>query len=162
MTIILSIIILIALWLSWTLYRSANSIKRPKLSYNERVFLESNLEIELNNSQNLTDRYNRASVREKKKDYKGAIEDLNVILQHDKTNLDLIFKRGFDKYKTSDFKGAFSDLSEVIKNNPTNKYAFYYRGLSNLKLSNFEFAYNDLCTALSLGLNETDLFFKGD
>ena len=160
MTIILAVIILIALGLVWIFYKSTSSFKRPNLSYNERVFLEANLEIELNNKEDLTNRYNRANVREKKKDYKGAIEDINVILQHEKGNFELIFKRGFDKFKTSDFKGALSDFSEVIKNNPANKYAFYYRGLSNLKLSNFELAYNDLSNAVSLGVNDTEIFIS--
>ena len=77
--------------------------KKVKLSYNERVFLQANLDIELDKD-DLSNRHIRAGGREKKKDFKGAIEDINVILQHDTNNSGLIFKRGLNKFKVSDFK----------------------------------------------------------
>ena len=69
--------------------------KNQKLSYKERYFLESNLEIELNKDV-LSNRYLRAENREKRNDFKGAIEDINAILKHDKANFGLVFKRGMN------------------------------------------------------------------
>src|SRR5690606_22051256 len=105
------------------LYKNSFFRKQPKLSYNEKIFLEANLELGLNDNSNLTDRYVRASGREKKNDFKGAIEDINVILQHDHSNVSLIFKRGLNKFKLSDYKEALSDFNEVIDNNPSDKYS---------------------------------------
>ena len=109
-----------------TLYKSTLKNRQPKLSYNERVFLQANLDIELDND-DLSNRQIRAGGREKKKDFKGAIEDINVILQHDTNNSGLVFKRGLNKFKVSDFKGAIADFSKVLKSDPTDKYSFYYK-----------------------------------
>ena len=107
----------------------------------------------------LSDRYVRAGGREKKKDFKGAIEDINVILQHDSNNSGLIFKRGLNKFKVSDFKGAIADFSEVLKSDPTDKYSFYYKGIANLRLSNFRNAINDFTSAVTMGISEKELYF---
>jgi hypothetical protein len=69
---------------------SKPSNKNSKLSYNDKVYLHANLELELNKN-DISNRYVRAEERVKKKDFKGAIEDIDMILQHDKKNIVLVF-----------------------------------------------------------------------
>ncbi|HMN23065.1 MAG TPA: hypothetical protein PKE38_01130 [Ignavibacteriaceae bacterium] len=78
LTIIIAGVFTICVFLLIKISKYFASGKNSKLSYNDRVFLQANLDLELNN-ENLTDRYVRAAGREKKKDFKGAIDDINVI-----------------------------------------------------------------------------------
>lgn len=158
LTIFIATVLIILVFVKIKLFNDSSSIKKSKLSYNERIFLQANLDVELNND-NLTDRQIRAGGREKKKDFKGAIEDINVILEHDTNNAGLIFKRGLNKFLASDFKGAIIDFSEVLKTDPTDKYSFYYKGIAHLKLSNFRNAINDFTSALTMGIGEKELFY---
>ncbi len=146
-TILIAVVLGIVVFFLIRILSKSHLPKNKKLSFKERYFLESNLEIELNKDV-LSNRYIRAENREKRNDFKGEIEDIDVILKHEKENFGLVFKRGLNKFRISDFKGAINDFSEVINNTPQDKYSYYYRGLANLKLSKALKAFEDLTKAV--------------
>jgi serine/threonine-protein kinase len=158
LTILITSIIALTAFLLIRYFKKTMTNRYSKLSYNERVALKTNLDLTLNED-NLSDRHIRVGRRERKNDFKGAIDDINVILQHETANVELVFKRGLNKFKISDFKGAIADFTEALKNNPADKYSYYYKGIANLKLSNFNKAFSDLTYAITLGINEKEVYF---
>ena len=69
LTIIITLVIGVMVFFFVVVYKNTFRTKQPKLSYNERVFLKANLDLELDRD-DISDRYVRADGREKKKDFK--------------------------------------------------------------------------------------------
>jgi len=72
-TIIMILVIGAIVFFIATLYKNTFGNKKPQLSYNERVFLQANLDLELDKD-DLSDRHIRAGGREKKKDFKVRLK----------------------------------------------------------------------------------------
>ena len=158
LSIFISGLIVLVVFLLIKLYRNYFANKNSKLPFSERIFLESNMESELNNEE-ISDQFLRADNTEKKKDFKEATKDIDVILEQDKENLGVVLKSGLDKLKVRKYKDSIEDFSQVLDNNPSNRHAFYYRGLANLKLSNFTKALNDLTSAITIGIKAKEAYF---
>ena len=70
------------------------------------------------------------------RDYKGAIELYNRIIELNPNFPEVFYNKGFAKYKLLDYQGAIDDFTKAIKLNPDYSEAFYKRGLAKDVLNN--------------------------
>ena len=72
----------------------------------------------------------RANIREEIKDYQGAIEDYNKVLQINSESEIAYIKRGFIRqFHIKDDRGSMEDYNRAISINPENAWAYFLRGL---------------------------------
>jgi len=57
---------------------------------------------------------NRANTYIKLFQYKEALNDLNIVLQHDHKNIKSLYRRGFSNYKIGNFRDAYSGNNYFI------------------------------------------------
>jgi tetratricopeptide (TPR) repeat protein len=74
--------------------------------------------------------YDKGVGKFNKKDYKGAIADLSLVLSIDSTNAEAYFWRGRASYEDGDKEGAVTDYNQALKFAPNHADAYYWRGLA--------------------------------
>ncbi len=94
--------------------------------------------------------YNRAIVREKERDIKGAIEDYSVTIRNDPANAEAYNNRGNAKTSAGDFKGAIDDLTMAVNIHDNYDEAYYNRGIARIEQKDYQAAIADFDTAVSL------------
>lgn len=95
-------------------------------------------------------------IKDKKGDYKGAIEDYNKYLEITKDG-DVSYalnNRGFAKYKLELYPEAISDIQESILMNPDNSFAFKNLAVVYLAIDSLNLACENLQKSLDLGFTE--------
>jgi tetratricopeptide (TPR) repeat protein len=108
--------------------------------------------------------YNRGISKSELGDYRGAINDLSIIIEASKFEMDgkliftggyigsmAFFSRGLMKYKQHNYQGAIDDFSGYIKNGVEWSQPYIYRGLSKIKSDDIEGGCIDLSRAGELG-----------
>ncbi|MBW4612002.1 MAG: tetratricopeptide repeat protein [Desmonostoc vinosum HA7617-LM4] len=97
--------------------------------------------------------YNKGLEKAKQKDYGGAIEEFNRVLQLTPNSTQAYLQRGLAYYDSGAILQAVSDYTEVIKLNPQSVEAYYCRGLARLALKNLPGALDDVEQAIRLNYN---------
>ena len=104
--------------------------------------------------------YNRGRLRMQLKDYKGAIEDLNVTLILKPDHFGAYNNRGMSKGLMQDFTGAIGDFSQAIRLNPEYSKAYFNRGNAEMAIDSLQSACSDWEKAASLGENAAQRLLK--
>lgn len=94
--------------------------------------------------------YNRAIIREKKKDFKGAISDYTTTIKNDPSNAEAFNNRGNARTSSGDFKGAIDDLTKAISLQINYTEAYYNRGIARIEMKDYAAAIADFDTTISL------------
>ncbi len=92
----------------------------------------------------------RAKTRFAAGDFKGAIEDYNIVLEIDNKNENAYTYRGAAKIETNDNSGAVADLDEAIKINKKSHIAYNFRGVAKSGLKSYQAAIEDLDYSIKL------------
>ncbi len=72
--------------------------------------------------------YEQARIQERKKDYQGALVDLNRAIQINPNNADFYTDRSFIKKQKKDYQGSLADFNRAIQISPNNAYFYADRG----------------------------------
>lgn len=72
--------------------------------------------------------FEQARIKEQKKDYQGALVDLNRAIQINPNNAEFYSYRAFIKRGKKDSQGALADFNRAIKISPNNHYLYADRG----------------------------------
>jgi Tetratricopeptide repeat len=72
--------------------------------------------------------FEQARLKEQKKDYQGALVDLNRAIQLNPNNADYYSYRSFIKRSKKDYQGALADFNRAIQISPNNPYFVADRG----------------------------------
>ncbi|MEA5554787.1 tetratricopeptide repeat protein [Anabaena cylindrica UHCC 0172] len=97
--------------------------------------------------------YNQGLEKAQQKDYAGAIEDFNQVIQSNPYFSAAYVKRGLAYYDSGIILQAVSDYTEAIKLDVQNVEAYYCRALARLTLKNLPGALEDVEKAIQLHLN---------
>jgi len=159
LTIIITMVIGVIVFFMATFYKNVFGNKKPKLSYNERVFLQANLDLELDRD-DLSNRHIRASGRENKKDFKGAIEDFSEVLKNDPTDKYSFYYKGLANLKLSNFKNAINDFTSAVTMGISEKELFYHRGLAEMEVDKYYEAIEDFNIYLAEHPKALEAFFN--
>ena len=94
--------------------------------------------------------YHRSNARQELNDYKGAIEDLTVVINTIQDRTGPYYNRGLAKSRLKDFNGAIEDYTSAIAVNPRFDRGLVSRGNAHLKLDQFEQAVGDYDQAIQI------------
>ena len=89
-----------------------------------------------------------------KKDYKGALEELNKAVLLNADNGEAYAYRGMAKYHLKDYKGAIADYDEALKLIPDYGEVYDLRGVAKAELGDKVAACEDWNKAFELGFNK--------
>ena len=81
------------------------------------------------NAENIDFYANRAMEKAGFGDTKGAISDMDKVIEMNPNYFNAYYNRGNLKSRIGDWNGAIKDLNEAIKMTPYLPYAFFLRGL---------------------------------
>ena len=95
----------------------------------------------------------RATIKERREDYKGAISDLDKAIEIDPNNAKSYFYRSNLKKEIEDYKGAISDLDKAIELDPNNANLYSSRSYSKKVIEDYTGAISDLGKAIHLDPN---------
>jgi tetratricopeptide (TPR) repeat protein len=90
----------------------------------------------------------RAQQRYEAKYYQGALDDYNMALEIDTSNVEIWLGRGLVREKLKDYKGAFSDYTKAITLKENYAKAWLNRGNVLTKLERYDDAIEDYTVAL--------------
>lgn len=97
--------------------------------------------------------YKRGLEKATQKDYLGAIEEFNCLLQQNPYLAQAYYQRGLAYYDYGKILQAVSDFTEALKLNPEYVEAYYSRGLARLALKNLPGALSDVEQAIRFNSN---------
>lgn len=83
-----------------------------------------------------------------KKDFKGALEEYNLAIRIDPTDVDYFLNRGLVKEKLNDYEGSLSDFTTAISMKPDYESAWFNRGNVLTKLNRLQEAIDDYTIAI--------------
>lgn len=103
--------------------------------------------------------YHQAMVQFDQKDYSGAMETLNRVIDLDNKNGEAYFTRGSCHFNCDDFEQAASDYSAAIAlSRSKDPQAYFFRGNAQFHLNEFEAAIRDLTMAITFDPNYAEAF----
>ena len=135
-----------------------NALKDLNIVHTLQANLGENISTFSGNEVYVPDHTRRKSIEIKRllKDYDGAIEDVNILLNNDPDNIDNMDLKA-DIYKSKqDYESALSLINKILEKEPNNGHFYLFRCGLNKELNNLEQAKKDLQKALSLGLPSDD------
>jgi len=94
--------------------------------------------------------YNRAELKAKKNDFKGAIEDYNKVITINPHNVFTYFNRAIMWQRLGKFKKAIADYTSAINLNPLFATAYYNRSIARSSIKDYAGAEQDYKTAAKL------------
>jgi tetratricopeptide (TPR) repeat protein len=97
---------------------------------------------------------NRADAKRMLSDYRGSIQDFNVVIKNDSLNHYALYNRGVSKYELDDIVGAYEDARRAIAIKKNVCYYYYLRGTCHLYLERKEKGCLDMSKAGELGCSE--------
>lgn len=100
--------------------------------------------------------YNNATEKISKKDFKGALQDLNKAINLVSNEYELYNTRGYVKSMLYDYLGAIQDCNKVIQLKPDYADGYYNRALSKADLKDYTGAITDLEKAKALYLKQNN------
>jgi len=95
--------------------------------------------------------YNRGFVKDKLKDYSGAIADYNKAIGLDPNYAAAYYNRGVIKVDLKDYYGAIADYTKAIEINPNLATAYSNRGIAKELIGDLNGACDDAKKAINLG-----------
>ena len=101
----------------------------------------------------IDDLMRKGDVKITTKDYKGAIDDFNKVLEINPGYPDAYLYRGMGEYLLNDLKTSFVDFNKAIELQPDFAEAFFYRGIVNGDLKKSDDACNDWVKSFELGFD---------
>tara|TARA_B100001094_G_C18135207_1_gene774657 strand:- start:320 stop:1669 length:1350 start_codon:yes stop_codon:yes gene_type:complete len=106
-------------------------------------------------------RYYKSAVEKiNKKDYEGAINDLNKAINgNERNNADAYDYRGYAKYNLKNFEGALKDSNKAIELNTNHRYAYNNRGNAKTDLSDYKGAISDFTKSIEINPNSSNPYF---
>ena len=102
---------------------------------------------------------NRAAVRNRLKDYQGAIADIDLVTARDSTMVNAWLNRGAARKALLNYDGALADFTRVISLDPANIDGYSNRALVNKLLDKPEAALKDYNSAIHLDSLKADLYY---
>lgn len=97
-----------------------------------------------------------------KKDYNGAIEDLNLLIQFTTHNNDAYYFRGICKLYLSDYRGSIEDFNTAINTQPNFSYNYFlyflYRGNAKEHIGDTGGAFDDYNESINISPNTQDAY----
>lgn len=131
----------------------------------EEAIKDYTIAVELNPS-NSQAFFSRATEKFGLRDYKGAIDDLDIVVKlglPDNSNISMTdvysFRGGF-KNLSHDYEGAISDFTMLIKLAPTSAKAFFERAEAKVSLEKFNEAVEDYNRAIELDPSDGENFYR--
>ena len=110
----------------------------------------------------------RANRAFRQNDYKKAITGYDELIDPDRPDPHLYYRRGLAKHGLQDYKGALQDFTQAIdlppKPKPSDVYSYHWRGNVNHLLGKYEEAIADYDAALSFHVNpngEYSYYWRG-
>lgn len=94
------------------------------------------------------------------KDYRGAIEMLNMLLRSQPKEYEGYALRGIAKYNLDDLTGAEADFSSAIRENPVYTMAFQYRAIARSRMGRYQEALEDFATAIDLRPSQASIYYS--
>ncbi|CAE20470.1 TPR repeat [Prochlorococcus marinus str. MIT 9313] len=94
------------------------------------------------------------------KDFHGAIDDFNKLLDSHPYNADSYYNRGLAKAKLGNNQGAIEDYSKAIEINPLHAIAYTKRGNAKFDLKDHQGALIDCSKAIEIDDNNAEFFFN--
>ena len=104
-----------------------------------------------NSNMTIEQYFNRGIQKKDSKDYYGAIEDFNEVLNIKSDYASALFQRAYSKFNLKDNYGAIADYTKVIELNPDYTAAYTHRGISKENIGDLNGACKDWRKAASLG-----------
>ena len=86
-------------------------------------------------------------------DFKGALEDYDIILKREPQNAEIFYLRAIAKNYLADYNGALSDLNRAISISDTFSSAYNYRGIVYINLGDYGSSLIDFYKTLSYNPN---------
>ncbi|MGB1776288.1 MAG: tetratricopeptide repeat protein [Synechococcus sp.] len=102
--------------------------------------------------------FHRSNAKQKLKDYKGAIDDLTVVINTTQDVPGPYYNRGLAKTRLEDFKGAIEDYTSAITVNPRFDRGLVARGNAYLQLDQLEKAIGDYDQAIQINVRNRGAF----
>lgn len=137
---------------------------RPRLvsfldsKLNQHVYF-SNQVAQKKSSPKVKEYYNSAERKFEGKDYQGALDDLNRVIQLDPNYVQAYKNRGGTKVLLKDFKGALADYNRAIQLDSNFVNAYIGRGfLKMVALNDYPGALNDLNRAVKIQPDSVDAY----
>ena len=93
---------------------------------------------------------NRAKANLALKKYDDALQDINIALGLEPSNLDIILMKAIVNYQSFNFMDALDGFSEVLNSRPQDYKTYYRRALAFRMLNAYQNAFEDLNTCLSI------------
>ena len=106
------------------------------------------------------DFYLKAYEKYDRKDYKGAIGDLNEAIRLNRNYTQAYINRGNARNYLGDKQGAIADFNSVIKINPNYVDAYYNRGITRNELGDKQGAIADYSSAIKIDPNYVDAYYN--
>ena len=94
------------------------------------------------------------------RDYREAIEMLNLLLRTETKEYEGYFLRGVAKYNLDDLLGAEADFTSAIEVNPVYTMAYQYRAITRSRMGNYNDALKDYQYALELRPNMPPAYYS--
>ena len=96
-----------------------------------------------NSNMTIEQYFNRGVQKKDSKDYYGAIEDFNEVLNIKSDYASALFQRAYSKFNLKDNYGAIADYTKVIELNPDYTAAYTHRGISKENVGDLNGACKD-------------------
>ncbi|MDJ0797270.1 MAG: tetratricopeptide repeat-containing serine protease family protein [Calothrix sp. MO_167.B12] len=97
--------------------------------------------------------------KSRKRDYQGAITDLNQAISHDSTYAEAFFQRGYARNYLQNYQGAADDYTLAIKFKPKYTEAHNNRGNTRYELKDYRRAIEDYTQAIKINPNYATAYF---
>ena len=94
--------------------------------------------------------FESAILKERNKDYKGALANYNKAIEINPKLILAYNNRGNVKSDLKDYKGAISDFNKALVINPKDVFSYSNRGLAKAKIKDYKGAISDFTKAISL------------
>lgn len=104
--------------------------------------------------------HNRALVRYRLGNYKGAIEDLNKVIEKEPNNPKLYIERGFNLLASSDFNAALNDCKKALKLKWLGADLFLCKASAEDALADYKNALCDYDAAININPGDIDLYVR--
>ncbi|NVO01482.1 MAG: tetratricopeptide repeat protein [Bacteroidetes bacterium] len=101
----------------------------------------------------IDDLMRKGDVKITRKDYKGAIDIFNKVLEINPGYPDAYLYRGMGEYLLNDLKTSMADFNKAIELQPDFAEAYFYRGVVNGDLKKNDDACNDWVKSFDLGFD---------
>ncbi len=96
----------------------------------------------------------RAKMKNDAEDFKGAVEDLNLVLKHQPRNFMALYYIAYTWHNQQDYNKSTEVCNKVIAMKPDYSYSYFLRALNNIKQNRMNSVCEDLHKAYSLGCPE--------